>query len=783
MTQKIYSNAINRLMILSLFIFTFLNSQAQDLTITSPNGGETWLTQTTRTITWENAGDPVDIMIEYSLEDGGFWYYLGYVAAYDSTDSYTFYNTIPGSTEARIRITDYANAGNTDMSDTTFTIKQSPVTFYTPYYDESFYRTSIMTIDWYSFELSEFNLSYSTDNGATWTGIVDNWTEFSYDWTVPDLLSDSCFIRITDPSDPENYGISRRFSIVDLPAINLESPNGGETWTYGQGAQVSWTGTGLPYNVFMEFSTDGGTTWEYLGYGYSADTGGTASVYVPFQSSDNALVKVSDPAAPETVFDISDASFNIYVPPVIVYYPSQGQEFYNGSETSVSWLANDIDSLKIELSTDGGQSWTTVEEAISANTWGYYWTVGGTPSGNCVLKLSDASDPSSFGLSGTFTILETPVITLTSPDGSEILNTSATYTISWEYDNPNTNYVLLEYSSDSGQTWYHMGYFTHDGIQGSTTWETPGIESENYLLRIRDYALDFVADTSEVFAVLTFPETPICMVTVDSTTNANVIVWEKPASSLIDHFIVYRESSQANVYSPIGTVDYSGQGVFTDTMSNPGIKSYRYKIGFSDAEGHAFPMSGHHQTIHLSINQGVGNSWNLIWTAYQGFEVGTYNIYRSSNGSAYEQIADISSSFNSYTDFDAPAGDVYYIVEVVNPEGCNPGNRSDDYSVSRSNVASYQFQSVAEGGLGSIARVYPNPAASYLRITPAEDMTGNVVIELVDLFGRKVHVEEPGRIRANDTRTIDVSNLPEGIYLLTVNSQKGLHTGRVVINR
>ena len=778
-----YHNLLRNMLTLSLLLL-FGYAGAQTLTVTSPNGGETWLTETTQTLTWDNSGDPVDILIEYAVDTNGYWYYLGYVSAFDSTNSFSFYNYMPATEYARVRVSDYDDPANSDVSDDFFTVRESPVYFYTPYYGDSFYRTSTVTLDWYSYTLTGFNLAYSTDNGSTWTVIVENHPDMEYDWTVPDLFSDSCFIRITDPADSANYGISPMFSIVDLPTVTLIAPNGGETWNYGQTAEVIWSGTNLPYYLYMEYSTDGGTTWDYLGYAYGADTGGSTSVYVPYEGSENAYVRISDPNAPGSVFDMNDNPFTIYMPPVIVYYPYDGQEFYNQSQISLSWLAQDgIDSLKIELSTDNGTSWNVVEESISANTWGYYWTVSGTPSQECVLRISDADDPSLFGLSGVFTILETPVITLTSPAGDEILNTGTSYPISWEYDNPDAYYVYLEYSRDGGQNWYHIGYASHEGTQGSYNWQTPEIESEQYLIRISDYSLYFVNDTSDMFAVLSFPETPICMVSVDSTTNNNVIVWEKPVSALIDQFIVYRESSQANTYEAIGSMDHEQPGVFIDTNSNPMIKSYRYKLGFTDGQGHVFPMGGFHQTIHLSINQGVGNSWNLIWTSYLGFEVGTYTIYRSDNGSAYEMIASVSGSFNSYSDFQAPAGDVYYIVEVVNPNGCDPAARDDGYSVSRSNVASNRFQGAGDERREISATAYPNPASDHIRLSLREDLEGNFQVGMTDILGRTLFSQEHAGLRTGETLTISTDDLGEGIYILTVRSSDAFFSERVIIRR
>jgi len=255
------------------------------------------------------------------------------------------------------------------------------------------------------------------------------------------VLSDQALIRIADAADPTAYGLSAVFSIVELPTISLTSPNGGEIWNYNETATVSWTGTNLPAYVYIDFSADGGQTWSGLGYGYGTETGGSAEVYVPYMSTENALVRVYDYYY-EGVMDESDQVFTVNVPPVIIYYPYGGESFYNKSLTYVSWLAaGDISLLNIELSSDNGQTWQSVAEGIDP-TLGYYcWTVNGTPSGSCFIRISDAADPTRFGLSAMFTILETPVITLNSPVGGEIWNTGSPYNISWSYDNPSASYV------------------------------------------------------------------------------------------------------------------------------------------------------------------------------------------------------------------------------------------------------------------------------------------------------------------------------------------------------
>jgi len=58
-----------------------------------------------------------------------------------------------------------------------------------------------VTIKWTSVYISNVNLDYTTDDGATWDSIVTNYpaSKDSYTWTVPNTInSTECKIRVTD---------------------------------------------------------------------------------------------------------------------------------------------------------------------------------------------------------------------------------------------------------------------------------------------------------------------------------------------------------------------------------------------------------------------------------------------------------------------------------------------------------------------------------------------------------------------------------------------------------
>ena len=251
---------------------------------------------------------------------------------------------------------------------------------------------------------------------------------------------------------------------------------------------------------------------------------------------------------------------------------------------------------------------------------------------------------------------------------------------------------------------------------------------------------------------------------------------------MIADFLVYKETDDANVYEVIDTVGYEEVAMVTDYGSNPAMRPYRYKIGFIDYENRIFPASDYHQTIHLTINQGVNDSWNLIWTPYTGFDYSSYKIMRKTDSGNYEQIATVSASFSSYTDFNAPPGEVYYMIRIEHPDGCNPANRDGEYASVYSNVASNSIVSVSENkDLDFI--IYPIPADKQLNVSFGENITGKARLIISDLTGRVVYSEAISDVRPGQVQPINSQGFKEGMYLLQVTSGENSATRKIVIKR
>ncbi|MBP5496578.1 MAG: C10 family peptidase [Bacteroidales bacterium] len=190
-------------------------------------------------------------------------------------------------------------------------------------------------------------------------------------------------------------------------------------------------------------------------------------------------------------------------------------------------------------------------------------------------------------------------------------------------------------------------------------------------------------------------ETPaICMVGVEN--DHNLVVWETLADPDVETYRIYRENSQANVYELLASVPAGSPNAYEDITADPSVRAYRYKITAADSCGGETPMSAYHKTVHLTINQGIGNSWNLIWTPYEGFEFSSYKLYRGTANNNLQLIQTMPSTLTSFTD-NNPAGDaLFYQIEVVMTESCVQQTRDVTYTGARSNIVYNQIPVTVE---------------------------------------------------------------------------------------
>lgn len=305
------------------------------------------------------------------------------------------------------------------------------------------------------------------------------------------------------------------------------------------------------------------------------------------------------------------------------------------------------------------------------------------------------------------------------------------------------------------------GFASYLWNTGSTASSLVVSQSGNYSVTVTNN--NGCSRTSNPFSVnASFMAAPqVCIVGVDSLTNENRVVWEKPLTQGIDSFYVYKESNVSNVYTKIGATDYNDLAVFLDVNSNPAVQAYRYKISALDTCGVETNVGDFHKTIHLTINQGIGGAWNLIWSHYEGLNFGSYNIYRGTDPSNISLLTTIQSNLNSYSDLTPPTGPLYYQIEVVNPVNCDP-TKVLNYGVSRSNIVNNGVSGVKEIANTNIL-VYPNPTNSNITLQVSSELVGRTY-SIQDFSGRVIL---NGKIRSTQEQ-IELQDVARGAYYLSI---------------
>ncbi len=229
--------------------------------------------------------------------------------------------------------------------------------------------------------------------------------------------------------------------------------------------------------------------------------------------------------------------------------------------------------------------------------------------------------------------------------------------------------------------------YSYNWSNGVSAQNLVGASAGSYTLTATD-AGGCKSVVTSIISALVPDAIPICIVTVDSVTGKNLVVWEKPVTLAINSFNVYRESTQSGVYFLVGNVAYDSLSLFRDPVANPLIRSWRYKLTTVDTCGNISMPSPVHKTMHLTINLGLSNTINLIWDNYEGFPFSTYYIYRYKPQTGWNLIDSVPSNLTSYTDYNPPSFyGLQYLVEAVPSDVCS-ATKSENHNSSRSNRSS-----------------------------------------------------------------------------------------------
>jgi photosystem II stability/assembly factor-like uncharacterized protein len=297
------------------YAFTPVNSQS--VSVTAPNGGESWVAGTVHAITWNGTNLGL-VRIEYRRSPADPWHLVADVAGAPGTYPWTVPPDL--TTQAQVRISDAWDASPIDVSNAVFAITQPAIGVAPP--SLAFGSVGIGAQAAQVVTVSNPGTAVLTVSGVT-TGSAA-FTPGRASLTVAPGASDTLSVTFGPTAlSPYNATLTLTSDAPTSPTLiplsgtgtdtlhlTLLAPNGGEVWSFGTLHAITWS-SALVDSVALEVQTSLAGPWLEIAPTLPA-AAGTYAWSIPDLATASARVRVRQRNG--TASDSSDGSFHLTVP-------------------------------------------------------------------------------------------------------------------------------------------------------------------------------------------------------------------------------------------------------------------------------------------------------------------------------------------------------------------------------------------------------------------------------------------------------------------------------------
>ena len=275
---------------------------APTVTVTAPNGGETWKVGSSHAITW-SAADNIGVTsvdLAYSTDGGAsFPNPIATGLGNSGTYAWSIPNTPTGTARVRAIARDAAANSGSDASDANFTIDTWIITA------SAGPHGTIAPIG-----------AVAVAQGASQGFTITPGGGYAIADVKIDGVSNGAIGSYSFTNVSSNHTIAASFADTLPPAVTVTSPNRGESWQTGSTHSITWTasdGAGVD-SISIDFSASGGSgPWAALAHGLS--NSGSYAWTISGGATDSAMVRVTAfDSAGLSASDASDSLFQITDP-------------------------------------------------------------------------------------------------------------------------------------------------------------------------------------------------------------------------------------------------------------------------------------------------------------------------------------------------------------------------------------------------------------------------------------------------------------------------------------
>jgi photosystem II stability/assembly factor-like uncharacterized protein len=301
--------------------YTVPTSNAQVLTVISPNGGENWSYNSVRNITW-SAGNIPNVKIDFRTSPGNPWQTIA-ASVQGSLGTYAW--TVPNAptTQARVRISDALDLSPVDSSNADFLITVASIS-----------ATGPLTFGNVGVGQTRSDTIRITNSGTgplVVTSVTTGTSRFApgrTSFTIAPGSSDTLSVTFA-PTAAQTYTDTLQINSnavggpLQVPlngsgsfiaSVSVLSPNGGEVWQVGSVHSIVWSSL-LVADLNLYYKSVPGNNWLSIAANVPAASGSFAWT-VP-NAAGSALVRVVS-SSDSTILDESNSPFVIQPPTSVV---------------------------------------------------------------------------------------------------------------------------------------------------------------------------------------------------------------------------------------------------------------------------------------------------------------------------------------------------------------------------------------------------------------------------------------------------------------------------------
>jgi hypothetical protein len=179
---------------------------------------------------------------------------------------------------------------------------------------------------------------------------------------------------------------------------------------------------------------------------------------------------------------------------ITVTSPAGGESWPVGSSQTIQWNSSLVSgNVKMELSRNGGTTYTEVLAASTSNDGSESWTVSGPATTQARIRVSSVANPAVASATPNFSIVQ-PSVTVIAPNGGESWAAGELQTIQWNSSFVTGN-VKIELSRNGGATFGEV-LFANVPNSGSQNWAVTGPATSLARVRVSSLSNPTVVDTS-----------------------------------------------------------------------------------------------------------------------------------------------------------------------------------------------------------------------------------------------------------------------------------------------